>query len=308
MMPLIGALFGMVSTPWSFVGEVTYNYPEKDTYAEIEAHFKEQLKGKTPGTKEAEAEYIPLQDAQMLVVMLSLALTQGGTFAAAYEMVKERAIFRRERAVNLKVFAYVLSKVVVLGAFAAIQIASVLVVLNLFNIYMDIPGTVFPDNPQLELFITFYLGVVASIMFGLMISALVPSTDVVLYAILVQLFVQIILGGSLFPVDSPLISKMTVSYWTTVASGSTIDLPKLNGLGMVCQNIEIENPMTGEKTQEVNCSASKTELAPGGSDTNKDGDYKHTPEKVIGSWIGSLVHFLVYFLLTLILIMRQKTD
>jgi len=178
----------------------------------------------------------------------------------------------------------------------------------LFGIYLDIPGTVFPDNVPLELFITFYLGVVASIMFGLMISALVPSSDVVLYAILVQLFVQIILGGSLFPVDSPLISKMTVSYWTTIASGSTIDLPKLNGLGMVCQNIEIENPMTGEKTQEVNCSASKTELAPGGSDTNKDGDYKHTPEKVIGAWIGSLLHFLVYFVLTIFFVMRQKTD
>lgn len=308
MMPLIGALFGMVSNPWSFVGEVTYNYPEKDTYAEIEAHFKEQLKGKTPGTKEAEVEYIPLQDAQMLVIMLSLALTQGGTFAAAYEMVKERAIFRRERAVNLKVFAYVLSKVLVLGIFASVQIASVMVVLNLFNIDMSFPGTVFPDNPQLELFITFYLGVVASIMFGLMISALVPTSDVVLYAILVQLFVQIILGGSLFPIDSPLISKMTISYWTTIGSGSTVDLPKLNGLGMACQNIEIENPMTGEKTQEVNCAASKTELSPGGSDTNKDGDYKHTPEKVIGSWIGTLVHFFVYFVLTLILTMRQKTD
>jgi len=253
-------------------------------------------------------EYIPLQDAQMLVIMLSLALTQGGTFAAAYEMVKERAIFRRERAVNLKVFAYVLSKVLVLGIFAAVQIASVMVVLNLFNIDMDFPGTVFPDNPQLELFITFYLGVVASIMFGLMISALVPTSDVVLYAILVQLFVQIILGGSLFPIDSPLISKMTISYWTTIGSGSTVDLPKLNGLGMACQNIEIENPMTGEKTQEVNCAASKTELSPGGSDTNKDGDYKHTPEKVIGTWFGTLVHFFVYFVLTLILTMRQKTD
>lgn len=308
MMPLIGALFGMVSEPWSLVGEVTYNNPELDTYAEIENHFKEQLKGKTPGTKDAEVEYIPLQDAQMLVIMLSLALTQGGTFAAAYEMVKERAIFRRERAVNLKVFAYVLSKVAILGAFAAIQIMSVMLVLNLFNIYMDIPGTVFPDNAQLELFITFYLGVVASIMFGLLISALVPTSDVVLYAILVQLFVQIILGGSLFPIDSPLISKMTISYWTTIGSGSTVDLPKLNGLGMACQNIEIENPMTGEKTQEVNCAASKTELSPGGSDTNKDGDYKHTPEKVIGTWIGAMVHFFVYFILTLIIVMRQKTD
>lgn len=308
MMPLIGALFGSVSNPWSFVGEVTYKFPEKDTYAKIETYFKEQLKGKKPGTKEAEIEYIPMQDAQMLVVMLSLALTQGGTFAAAYEIVKERAIFRRERAVNLKVFAYVLSKMVVLAGFAAFQIASVMFVLRLFNISMNFSGTVFPNNPQLELFITFYLAVVASIMFGLMISAVVPSSDVVLYAILVQLFIQIILGGALFPIENSTISKLTISYWATVSSGSTVDLPKLNKLGMACQNIEIENPMTGEKTQEVNCSRSEAKMAPGGTDENKSGDYKHTPEKVIGTWIAMLVHFFVYFVLTLVIVMRQKSD
>jgi ABC-type multidrug transport system ATPase subunit/pSer/pThr/pTyr-binding forkhead associated (FHA) protein len=312
MMPMIGALFGMVSTPGDLRGIVESKVkpgtmlsgPKADIEKKLKEILKDQKKDKTE-------DYLPLEGAQMLVVMLSLALTQGGTFAAAYEIVKERAIFRRERAVNLKVTAYVLSKFFILGMFAIVQVAGVLMVLALFGVDLDISGAYFTDNGALELFVTFYLAILASISLGLFISALVPSTDVVLYAILVQLFVQIILGGALFPADLPLISKGTVSYWTTVAVGSTVNMPELNDKGMTCQVIEFQEPQQDGSTltkKSVECNPAKTKLYPGGTDAKQNGDYAHTAAKMEAMWAGLIFHIIFWLLLTIIMVYRQKGE
>jgi ABC-type multidrug transport system ATPase subunit/pSer/pThr/pTyr-binding forkhead associated (FHA) protein len=306
IMPVIGILFGGVSDPYTFKGEVTYKSPEVNTFDEIKAHFTAELQGKEPGSKDAEIKYVPLENARMLVIMISLALTQAGTFSAAYEIVKERPIFRRERAVNLKVLAYVLSKALVLGIFALFQVSSMLLALGLFGVDLNVPGIFFANSALLELFITLYLGVLASISFGLLISAVVPSTDVVLYAILIQLFAQIILSGAMFPIGNTAIPKMTIAYWTTVGVGSTIDLPALNNLGMFCQVVEVPNLQTGGKEHQVQCSPSKVVLQPGGASEKKDGDYQHTASRLIFTWIGTLVHAAFYFVLTIVIVARQR--
>lgn len=290
MMPMIGLLFMMVGQKEAFVG--------KGSKAAMEEKLKNDLRGGNQGDKE---DYLPTADAQMLVTMLGLALTQGGTFGAAYEIVKERAIFRRERAVNLSVIAYVLSKVFVLAIFAIVQAASVLLVLSL-KIDMSFEG-VFFESGFLELFITLYLGVLASILFGLCISAGVPSSDVVLYAILVQLFVQIILGGSLFPLKDTMdenvaeaLSKVTVGYWVMDAMGSTIDLPKLNESSITC--IVQPNPQANGAL-EPTCSSTPIEL---------NLNHEHTEEYLLSLWFGLLVHCAVWFLLTTIIVARQKGE
>ncbi len=53
-----------------------------------------------------------------------------GCSNAARELVKERAIYLRERMVNLSIVPYVLSKVVVLAAFAFIQCVLLLFILD----------------------------------------------------------------------------------------------------------------------------------------------------------------------------------
>ena len=89
MMPMIGVLFAMVSKEDSLVGW-------SGSVSRIDSELTKELE---EGGLELDekADYIPIADAQLLVTMICLALTQGGTFAAAYEIVKERAIFRRER-------------------------------------------------------------------------------------------------------------------------------------------------------------------------------------------------------------------
>ena len=81
-------------------------------------------------------------------------MTQAGTFGASYEIVKERAIFRRERAVNLRVWSYVIAKALVLGLFAIIQVASVLLILGLkVDMGYDPIFDIFPSG-GFELFAT----------------------------------------------------------------------------------------------------------------------------------------------------------
>jgi ABC-type multidrug transport system ATPase subunit/pSer/pThr/pTyr-binding forkhead associated (FHA) protein len=298
MIPLISALFAGVSVRNSFTGMA-------GTKEQIDTTLLLSLEGKP---KDAEAKNIPTADAQTLVMMLGLALTQGGTFAAAYEIVKERAIFKRERAVNLSVVAYVLSKVSILAGFAAFQVVSGLFILSL-AVDLNLPGAVFTDSGFTELLVTLYLGILASITFGLFISAFVPTTDVVLYAILVQLFVQIILSGMMFPLNPPNsksdnpISYVVPAYWTMNAMGSTVDMVKLNANSRLCKVMEMDvQSMTGsgtEKQKLASCDSASADLYL---------NFEHTPEHMQKMWLGLIVHIFLWTILTIIVQMRKKIE
>ena len=292
MMPFIGALFAMVSSSNQLVGP-------KQTAEQVDAKLKAKLVGKPVDTS---AESIPYPDAKMLLVMVGLAMTQGGTFAAAYEIVKERAIFKRERAVNLSVVAYVTSKIFVLGVFGLFQVASLLLILAI-TVNLGVKGVVIKPG-WLELGVSLYLGVLASITFGLFISSIVPSTDVVLYAILAQLFIQIILSGTLFPLPDNPASKATVGYWTMNALGSTVDLKKLDNEGRSCKVVEIPSMSGGSPTLEAQCSAAPA------MKSEQDGmkNYKHTAGHLTAQWIGLLMHVLVWTVLTILFQARKKIE
>lgn len=289
MVPLIGFMFMSVSNADAFVGKYASG-------AEAEEEMKDDLDGKA---KDSKGEYIPVADAEILTTMLSLALTQTGTFAAAYEIVKERAIFRRERAVNLNVFAYVLSKIIVLGAFAVIQVLSLILILSL-KLDLGIKGAIF-DLGIIEIAITMYLAILASICFGLFISAIVPSQDVVLYAILAQLFIQIVFCGTMFPMEENPAMKGTVAYWIVDSFGSTVDMVKLDEDARVCSVVESVDMNTGQKKLETMCDSAKR-------DPNKFLNYEHSEEHIIGTWAGLGVTALVWTILTVVVQARKKTE
>ncbi len=73
----------------------------------------------------------------LLILCVGGVLT--GAANAVRELVKERAIYRRERAVGLSRSAYLLSKVVVLGAITVAQ-AVVLTLVGLFGVDLNAPG------------------------------------------------------------------------------------------------------------------------------------------------------------------------
>ncbi len=289
LLPLIGALFALVNKEDSLVGR-------PGTIAQIESDLTKELE-KDGLVLDEKIDYMPSVDAELLLTMMALALTQAGAFSAAYEIVKERAIFKRERAVNLKVTSYVFSKMFVLGLFSLFQVGAFMLVIAA-AVDMGYKGTIFGIG-FVELYISFYLAVLASIAFGLFISSVVPSQDVVLYAILAQLFVQIVLSGTMFPLENNPASLGVPGYWATLSAGSIVDLPKLNEEGRSCSVQEIPNMQTGAKELKVICSEVKQD---------QKLPYEHTKENVVYTWIGMLTHMIIWLLLTVIIVTRQKSD
>lgn len=293
MMPIIGLLFMMVSNKQDLAGR------RPTTVAAIEEDLKAKLEGREVGDKE---EYLPAPKAVNLIMMIGLALTQAGTFGAAYEIVKERAIFKRERAVNLSVPAYVFSKVLVLGAFAIIQVGSVILIISSRVDMSFTPVLSFMPSGAAELFVTLLLAVLASIMLGLFISAIVPSPDMVMYIILVQLFVQIIFSGAMFPLPNNPASKFVISYWTMDSMGATVDIHGLNDQSTVCTLVEIPDMRGGEATKEARCDSAAV------GDDKLALPYTHTREHLLNTWAGLGLIAVAWGALTVIVQVRKKSE
>ena len=321
MMPLIGLLFMLVSDKNALVGwelpraqvetrlklmlltgmddDAVGDLSAAEADRALERAIAERLDTTPVKTSE---NYNPQPTAQQLVLMLGLALTQAGTFGASYEIVKERAVFKRERSVNLKVSAYVLSKVLVLGLFAVIQVASVLLILAL-KIDLGVrPIFDFFPFGALELFVTLLLAVLASIMLGLFISAMVPSADVVLYIILIQLFVQIVLSGVMFPLPDNPASKLAISNWTMDALGATVDMHRLNEEARVCTVVELPRADGTGLQKDFSCdSASRPRSKLGLS-------WEHSEAHLLTAWGALLAQTLFWAGATTVVQTRKKGD
>ncbi|MBI4315978.1 MAG: FHA domain-containing protein [Chloroflexi bacterium] len=119
-----------------------------------------------------------------------------GTVSSVREIVKETAIYKRERAVGLRVLPYVLSKVWV-GLVLAVYQAIVILAFRAFFVDLGLPTA----QSYLALFVTLILGILSGYLLGLAISAAAPSQNAAMF-IMVGVFVpQLLFGGALLPLD-----------------------------------------------------------------------------------------------------------
>ncbi|RLB62088.1 MAG: hypothetical protein DRI90_09870 [Deltaproteobacteria bacterium] len=143
------------------------------------------------------------QDQTAAVFFLVVAAIWFGTSNAAQEIVKERAIYLRERMVNLGLINYVLSKFVLLSLFCVLQCTMLL-------------GIVFFTlgfHGGIEAFLIQLGGLVATaicaVSLGLLLSTLVASSEAAMALTPITLIPQIVLGGLLVPATSiPRISAL----------------------------------------------------------------------------------------------------
>jgi len=215
VMPIIGVLVLLVSDSNWLVG---------NTIAEIERQLVADL-----AAGNNNATYTVIGDSQTLLFIMALAAVLLGLFASAYEIVKERSVYQRERMVTLRIFPYIASKVIVLGIFALIQCLLLMIVIR-FKV--DYPGEgVFLPAP-LEMYITLVLGTMAAITMGLLISALAPNANTVIYLVLLVLFFQMIFAGVLFdlPGITDHFSALTLTRWSMEGLGSSANMEHLNSL------------------------------------------------------------------------------
>jgi ABC-type multidrug transport system ATPase subunit/pSer/pThr/pTyr-binding forkhead associated (FHA) protein len=144
--------------------------------------------------------YDPVEgDASRVMVMLFMAAIIPfliGALSSVREIVKEKAIYRRERTVNLRIVPYLLSKVAV-GFLFALYTAAALLVLKLVAVDFSHLGV--EDLALYYLIIV--LAVLSGVMWGLLISAIAPREEQAMLLLIVVVVVQMVFSGGILPLD-----------------------------------------------------------------------------------------------------------
>lgn len=150
-----------------------------------------------------------MQHSPFALFLLVIAAVWFGCSNAAREIVREQAIYRRERMVNLSIFAYAASKFAVLGFLCFLQCLT-LVILSYF--VLDFWG-----NPLWQVGILWACSM-AGVGMGLMLSAMARSGEAAVALVPILLIPQVILGGAIMPVDkmnapTSVASQLSIARW-----------------------------------------------------------------------------------------------
>jgi ABC-type multidrug transport system ATPase subunit/pSer/pThr/pTyr-binding forkhead associated (FHA) protein len=159
-------------------------------------------------------------DAQKILFIMAFAAVFFGCLNGSGAIVKEVAIYRRERAVNLGIVPYLASKIMVLGVLCLLQSAVLVLVVHL---KAPLQRGVFLD-PVLEIYITLVLTSLAGLMLGLAVSATAPNNDRALGFIPIIVIAQVIFSGIIFPLDNPFlkfIGMFFASGWAMAGMGTS---------------------------------------------------------------------------------------
>ena len=159
--------------------------------------------------------------AQTVLFILAFTMVLFGTINSYREIVKEAAIYRRERTVNLGILPYLCSKMAVLGSLSIVQSLILLLIIVVLEPLHQ--GVFLPVH--LEVLISLILSSWAGLLVGLAISALSSNTDIAASLIPLILLPQTILAGVNIPLkDVPLqlLGMLIPTRWAAVALSSSI--------------------------------------------------------------------------------------
>ena len=162
----------------------------------------------------------------LLILCVGGVLT--GAANAVRELVKERVIYQRERAVGLSRSAYLMSKVVVLGTVTVAPGG---------RAHPGRPARRRPQRPGgegvlmpplVEITVAVALLAFTAMMLGLVVSALVRKEEVTMPLLVLLAIVQVVFCGALLKLDGvPVLEQLAwlvPSRWAFGAMAGTIDL------------------------------------------------------------------------------------
>lgn len=156
-----------------------------------------QRAGPGGGTSAAVLDKLePTTDHTGAVFFLVVAAIWFGTSNAAREIVAERAIYLRERMVNLGLVNYVMSKYLLLAGFCVIQCT---VLLAIVFFILGFHGGPQAFAMQLAALIATSLSAVA---LGLLLSTMVASSEAAMALTPIALIPQVVLGGLMVPMTT----------------------------------------------------------------------------------------------------------
>ena len=167
------------------------------------------------------------QNAEELLLTLTICACLSGTASSVRELVKERPIYIRERAAGLSSGAYLFSKLIVLGVISIVQ-STLLVLIGLFGQKMPPKGAIPGVPPLLEILIAIAALSLASMCLGLLVSALVSTSEKAMPFLVLLTMAQVILsGGVVSLVGKPGLEQLAYiapARWGFGAVASTVNL------------------------------------------------------------------------------------
>ncbi|WP_157535104.1 ATP-binding cassette domain-containing protein [Nocardia inohanensis] len=168
-------------------------------------------------------------ESQQLLVVLILGACFMGSTLTVRDLVGERPIYFRERAVGLRSGAYLMSKIVVFSLAALLQ-SAVMVGIVLVGKKRPSAGSVIPAG-SLELYVDIALTAITCVVVGLLLSTLAKSNEQVMPLLVVTIMAQLVMAGGLIPVTGRVvleqISWLFPARWGYASGASTVDVRKL---------------------------------------------------------------------------------
>ncbi|MFC6705641.1 FHA domain-containing protein [Flexivirga alba] len=177
--------------------------------------------GRSPG----DVHFHTTEPLQLLVFLIIGAVFMG-TAATIRELVGERAIYQREKAVGLSPQAYLAGKLTIFGVLNLLQ--SILMV-GLVSIRKPMPDSaILLGSPMLEIIVACWLTAFAAASLGLLLSSVVKTSEQAMPALVISIMAQLALCGGLFPVNGRLgleqVSWLTPARWGYAGSAATTDV------------------------------------------------------------------------------------
>ncbi|MFK0023818.1 FHA domain-containing protein [Streptomyces sp. NPDC090798] len=174
---------------------------------------------------------LTLETSMNALLTLCIGGVLVGAANAVREVVKERVIYQRERAVGLSRSAYLMSKIVVLGTITVLQ-AVVLTLVALFGVDLNAPrgkGVLMP--PLLEITLAVALLAFSAMMLGLLVSAVVTKEEVTMPLLVLIAVVQVVFSGALLKLHGvpgmEQLAWLVPARWALGAMSGTIALGRI---------------------------------------------------------------------------------
>lgn len=160
--------------------------------------------------------------ALRVLFVFTCAAIWSGLSSGLQEIVKESAIYTRERLVNIGLFPYLGAKVLILSGLAVLQTLLLAVVIL---IGFKSPQSQFISWPM-GLGMTTFLTLITSMSLGLLVSSLVKNASQANSALPLLLLLQIIFSGVLFKMEgiASKISWLMLSRWSVGAYGALVNI------------------------------------------------------------------------------------
>ena len=169
-----------------------------------------------------QTEIVHPADSYKLLFVVNIAITILGFVTGVKEIVKEKPIYVRERMHSLGIMPYTLSKLALVAIILAVQVAILLAVIDIvFYLPLDMqwaggPVAMYRRGPLLEFGFNF-LSAVACAAIGMIVSALVRSSEAAFLAVPLLVTPQMLLGAGILPIRGGLLDLLAKvfapAYW-----------------------------------------------------------------------------------------------